>query len=98
MTISTHDLHHIARLAYLEAESQEIEQLALEVNAIIDFVQQLQGLDTTETSPLFHPLQLNQGLREDEITEKNCINELASIAPQFEKEFYFVPKFIKVEQ
>lgn len=98
MPISIDSLHHMARLAYLEANSDEIEKLALEVNSIIDFVQQLQSLDTNDISPLFHPLHLNQRLREDSITEENCINELSSIAPQFENEFYLVPKFVDAGQ
>ncbi|STX29291.1 glutamyl/tRNA (Gln) amidotransferase subunit C [Legionella beliardensis] len=97
MTISKNDLHKIARLAYLEPETEEMEKLALEVNAIIDFVQQLQGLDTAEVHPLFHPLNLKQRLRDDEITEQNCIDELASIAPQFENDLYLVPKFVDVD-
>ncbi|MGQ3889018.1 Asp-tRNA(Asn)/Glu-tRNA(Gln) amidotransferase subunit GatC [Legionella sp. CNM-1927-20] len=98
MTIDVDDLNNVAHLAYLEAETQEIEKLALEVNAIIDFVQQLQSINTDNVAPLFHPLNLNQPLREDEITEENCSKELASIAPNFDKECYFVPKFIDVGQ
>ncbi|WP_419418806.1 Asp-tRNA(Asn)/Glu-tRNA(Gln) amidotransferase subunit GatC [Legionella sp. D16C41] len=94
MTIDIDELNNVARLAYLDPESQEIEQLAEEVNSIIDFVQQLQGIDTDNVSPLFHPLSINQRLRADEITEQNYNNELANIAPNFENEFYFVPKII----
>ncbi len=95
MTISAKELHQIAALSYLKAE--DIAQLDDDVNAIIDFVNQLSAVDTQQVSPLFHPLSLHQRLRDDEITEEECIAELEAIAPLFEDNLYLVPKTIDVE-
>lgn len=94
MTISPDDLKHIANLAYLN-DSEELDKLTLEVNSIIDFVEQLQTINTAQVEPLFHPLQLTQPLRNDEITEESCLKELATIAPLFDDALYLVPKFIE---
>lgn len=94
MTISPEELQTIANLAYLDSDHQESLTLVNEVNDIIDFVQQLRETNTTGIAPLFHPFDLHQRLREDVVTEENCLAQLAEIAPQFNDGFYFVPKVI----
>lgn len=94
MSFTEHELKNIAQLAYLDGESDNNTQLAVEVNAIMDFVEQLRQVDTTGVRPLFHPFDLHQRLRADEITEKDCSEQLAEIAPLFEDGFYLVPKVI----
>ncbi|MBA3536374.1 MAG: Asp-tRNA(Asn)/Glu-tRNA(Gln) amidotransferase subunit GatC [Tatlockia sp.] len=87
------DLEKIALLAYLDCGSDN-HQLAADLNSIMNFVEQLRKIDTTQVAPLFHPLDLSQRLRADEITEKDCSAELAKIAPSFEDGYYQVPKVI----
>ena len=95
MTISTQDLEKIARLAYLEIDAEHSAQLTQEISSIMDFVDQLRAVDTTEIAPLFHPFALHQRLRADEVTEADCIAELEAIAPMFEDNLYLVPKVIE---
>ncbi len=98
MTLSTSDLKNITRLAYLDTSSDQIAQLNEEVNAIMDFVEQLHSVDTQNIAPLFHPLALHQRLREDTVTEEECIAELEAMAPLFEDNLYLVPKVIESEK
>lgn len=93
MTISTQELHQIAALAHLDT-SDVSANLPEEINAIMDFVDQLRRIDTNQTAPLFHPFDLHQPLREDAVTEENCLEQLAAIAPLFEDDLYLVPKVI----
>lgn len=88
------DLKKIEQLAYLDSESDEHSQLAEEVHAIMDFIDQLRKVDTRNTAPLFHPADLQQRLRPDEVTEENCEAQLAELAPLFEDGLYQVPKVI----
>lgn len=94
MSLTENDLDKIAQLAYLDCKSENNPHLALEVNAIMDFVEQLHQVDTSDTAPLFHPLDLHQRLRKDEISEQDCSEALAKIAPSFEQGYYLVPKVI----
>ncbi|KTC97961.1 Asp-tRNA(Asn)/Glu-tRNA(Gln) amidotransferase subunit GatC [Legionella erythra] len=94
MTISSKELQAIAELAYLDSDGEESLSLAQEVNGIIDFVAELRQVDTRHVAPLFHPYALHQRLRDDEITERNCVDELEQLAPLFEEGFYLVPKVI----
>lgn len=95
MTISTKDLEKIARLAYLDIDSEHSSKLTQEISAIMDFVEQLRSVKTSEVAPLFHPFALHQRLRTDEVTEADCIAELEAIAPMFEDNLYLVPKVIE---
>lgn len=94
----THErLQSVAALAYLDIQTGNEEALAEEVSAIIDFAEQLSRTDTSRVAPLFHPLDLHQPLRADAVTEADCLQELAELAPHFD-ELYLVPKVIEREE
>jgi aspartyl-tRNA(Asn)/glutamyl-tRNA(Gln) amidotransferase subunit C len=95
MTISQEELKKIAGLAYLNTDSSDSNQLSQEISSIMDFIDQLRSVDTTNVMPLFHPFSSHQRLRTDEISEHNCTTELAAIAPLFEDNLYLVPKVIE---
>jgi aspartyl-tRNA(Asn)/glutamyl-tRNA(Gln) amidotransferase subunit C len=95
MKLSKTDIEKIASLACLDTSTDQTSQLNEEINAIMDFVEQLRSVDTQGIAPLFHPLALHQRLREDAITEEDCIAELEAIAPLFEDNLYLVPKVIE---
>ncbi|MFJ1267404.1 Asp-tRNA(Asn)/Glu-tRNA(Gln) amidotransferase subunit GatC [Legionella lytica] len=98
MTITPTELEKIAQLAYLDTDTDHTPQLIQEVNEIIDFVEQLRSVDTTDISPLFHPFALQQRLRPDAITEESCLAELEAIAPLFEDDLYLVPQVIEQDK
>lgn len=95
MTISQKELEKIAGLAYLDTDSSDSSKLTQEISSIMDFVDQLRSVDTTNIAPLFHPFALHQRLREDAVTEDDCIAQLEAIAPMFEDNLYLVPKVIE---
>jgi len=94
MTISPQDLAKIARLAHLDADSDNSTKLLEDISAIMDFVDQLRAVNTNNVAPMFHPFDLHQRLRTDQVTEEECLAELAAIAPLFEEDLYLVPKVI----
>lgn len=94
MTITKDDLNTIKQLAYLDTELQSNDTLDEEINAIMNFVEQLKQVNTNGIAPLFHPYDLHQRLREDEVLEKDCTEQLEQIAPFFEDDLYLVPKVI----
>jgi len=94
VSITRSELHAIQQLAYLDPKGADADLLAKEINAIMDFVQELREIDTEGVVPLFHPMDLHQRLRADEVTEDNCLAELAGLAPNFADDLYLVPKVI----
>jgi len=94
MTKPLANLAHLMRLSYLSPHDTTEAQLNKDIGAIIDFVESLKKVDTTHITPLFHPFDLHQRLRCDEVTEQDCVAELEAIAPLFEDGSYLVPKVI----
>lgn len=94
MPLSEQEFQKIAALAYLETNPQHNHQLAVDVEGILSFVERLRQIDTANIVPLFHPLDLCQRLRQDEILEGNQVNQLGQIAPLFSEDLYLVPKVI----
>jgi aspartyl-tRNA(Asn)/glutamyl-tRNA(Gln) amidotransferase subunit C len=55
----------------------------------------MKSVDTTNVSPMAHPMDARQRLREDEVTESNQREKFQRIAPDVENGFYRVPKVIE---
>ena len=97
MIITHKELKTLAHLAYLDCGHDNTHALIHEINAIIDFVEQLKTVDTSQIVPLFHPINHPQHLRDDNVTETDCTNQLTDLAPRFEDNLYWVPKIIDEE-
>lgn len=96
MSTNIAELKKIAALAYIDTHSENTTQLLQDVGAIMNYVEQLRQIDTANTAPLLHPLDLHQRLRADEVHEENRTEELAKIAPLFVDGLYLVPKVIDI--
>lgn len=94
MTLSCQELQTIATLAYIDVTPHDSETLAKDVSAIMDFIEQLRGINTEGVTPLLHPLELQQRLRSDEVTETNHIEALAKLTPFFSDNVYLVPNIM----
>lgn len=94
MTLSADELKKISDLAYLSLDTNQEKKLVKDIANIMNFINQLQSVDTENIPPLSHPLDVHQRLRKDEVTESECIQKLAAIAPLFEDNLYLVPKII----
>ena len=95
MKLSSQDLQHLASLSQLEINDEK--NLINEVSNILNMANELNGLDTTKTEPLAHPLEVVQRLREDTITESDCSKALFDIEPASQDNVYLVPKVIENE-
>jgi aspartyl-tRNA(Asn)/glutamyl-tRNA(Gln) amidotransferase subunit C len=65
-----------------------------DLSRILEFVEQMNKVNTTGIKPMAHPLEAIQRLRPDEITETNQREIFQSGAPQIEAGVYLVPKVI----
>lgn len=92
MSTTEDELNKIAALSYLDTNNTP--HLLHDVSAIMDYVEQLRQIDTTDIIPLLHPLGLHQRLRADEVNDVNHAAELANLAPLFVDNLYLVPKVI----
>lgn len=95
MSISPEEVLKIANLARLQIKQEEVEQYSTDLSSIINLVEQMNAVDTTDVLPMAHPLDATQRLREDKVTEDNQRDKFQAIAPSAEKGLYLVPKVIE---
>ncbi len=95
MSLDRTDVDKIAHLARLQIEEQDTPEYAQNLSNILDLVDQMQAIDTTDVSPMAHPLDAVQRLRSDLITEENQRENLQSVAPAVENGLFLVPKVIE---
>ena len=95
MPLTAADVRHIARLARLAISEQDIQVYAGNLSRILDFVAQLDKVDTSRVMPMAHPLEMVQRLRDDTLAESNKRDLYQQNAPQVEAGLYLVPKVIE---
>jgi aspartyl-tRNA(Asn)/glutamyl-tRNA(Gln) amidotransferase subunit C len=95
VSLQDSDIKNIARLARLALGENEIPEYRQALGNILGLVEQMQAVDTGNTDPLAHPLEISARLRPDEITEPDQRNKFQQIAPETDKGFYLVPRVIE---
>ena len=95
MSIEVEEVQKIARLASLAVKQEELAQYAENLSSILDLVEQMNAVDTSGVTPMSHPFEVNQRLREDKVTEPNRRDDFMAIAPDSENGLYLVPKVIE---
>ncbi len=95
MSVTAEQVRHIARLARLEMSEEELERLVPELNNILDWVEQLGEVDTAGVEPLTAVVPNALRLRDDQVTDGECRDEILGNAPVAEHGFFAVPKVIE---
>jgi aspartyl-tRNA(Asn)/glutamyl-tRNA(Gln) amidotransferase subunit C len=95
MSLSAEDVAKIAHLARLAVEPQQSEALGRELSNILDLVAQMDSVDTDSVTPMAHPLEMAQRLREDVVSEEDRRDSYQSNAPAVENGLFLVPKVIE---
>jgi len=95
MSIDRHEIARVAHLARLEVPEEAVARTAGELEKILDFVGAMNTVDTSDVTPMAHPLDAEQRLREDQITECDRRSQLQAGAPAVEDGLYLVPKVIE---
>lgn len=95
MSLTPDDVLTIARLARLTIAEQDVPVYADNLSRILEFVAQLDAVDTSGIAPMAHPLDMAQRLREDVVVETNERDLFQKNAPQVEAGLYLVPKVIE---
>jgi aspartyl-tRNA(Asn)/glutamyl-tRNA(Gln) amidotransferase subunit C len=95
MSLSEQQVKEIAHLARLSADDGELEQTTAELNNILGLMADLAKIDTEGVSPMAHPLNMSQRLREDEVSEIDQSEAFQVIAPQTGQSHFLVPTVIE---
>ncbi len=95
MALSVDDVRYIAALARLRFSEEEERHLAEQMSEIIDYMDKLNELDTTDVPPMSHVLDLYNVFREDAARQRITPEQALHYAPYADCDYFSVPKVIE---
>jgi aspartyl-tRNA(Asn)/glutamyl-tRNA(Gln) amidotransferase subunit C len=91
MTITRADVQHVARLARLGLDDEEMDRLASELDHILDAMQALGQLDTSAIPPTAQIIPLRNVVRDDVSRPSWPVEEILQNAPATKDQQFLVP-------
>jgi aspartyl-tRNA(Asn)/glutamyl-tRNA(Gln) amidotransferase subunit C len=95
MKITERDVKHIAQLSRLALSDEEIKVFESQLNTILEYVEQLNSLDTSNVEPTSHVVPLSNVMRDDIVTPSLPLEDVLKNAPDATDKFFRVPKIIE---
>lgn len=95
MKITRAEVEHVGRLARLALSEEELDSLTGEMDAILDYVEQLKTLDTEGIVPTAHAVPLENAFRADEVRPSFSTDQALSNAPDATKNAFRVRQVIE---
>ena len=89
------DIEKVARLARLELSEEEKVTFGNQLEQVLNYMEQLNQLDTTGVEPTSHAIPLSNVFKEDEVKPSLSQEEVLAIAPDKENGHFKVPKIIE---
>jgi len=95
MAIDKKTIEHVALLARIELQPNELEKLSGELHQILDFIDKLKYLDVDRVKPASHILPISNVLREDKLHTSLTPEKALENTPNKKGNFFTVPKIIE---
>ena len=92
--ITADDVRKVAHLARLDLPEDKITTYTGQLERILDYVDQLQGVDTDGVPPTTRAVEVVKVTREDQVVATEVREELLDQAPLREGDFFRVPKIL----
>jgi aspartyl-tRNA(Asn)/glutamyl-tRNA(Gln) amidotransferase subunit C len=95
--VSRDEVAHLARLARLALDDDELDRLGGQLDAIVSAISRIGDLDTADVPPMSHALPLTNVTRPDEVRPGLTQGQALSGAPSAEDGRFKVPRILGVE-
>ncbi|MEM1241587.1 MAG: Asp-tRNA(Asn)/Glu-tRNA(Gln) amidotransferase subunit GatC [Cyanobacteria bacterium P01_H01_bin.26] len=92
--IDLEQVRKVALLARLELTEAEEQQFTAQLSGILDYVEQLNELDTEDIEPTTRAIELSNITRQDDLQPFEARESILDIAPDREDDFFKVPKIL----
>lgn len=90
--ITKQQVEHVANLARLELSEEEKELYTKQLSKILDYIDQLNEVNTCGVEPMTQPIPIVNVMREDITKKQFTREEILKNAPHEEYGFFRVPK------
>jgi len=95
MSLTLDQVRWVAHLARLELSDTELAAMTRDLSAIVDYVNQLQQVDTEGVEPLAHVMELQNMFRADEPAPSLPVDAALANAPDRHDNFFGVPAVLE---
>ena len=95
MKIDKNTTLKIAKLCRIKVKEDEIEELSSQLNSILDWVEQLNEVNTDNIEPLSNVSMAELPLREDKENTDDKSKEVLKNAPEMLENYFVVPKVVE---
>jgi aspartyl-tRNA(Asn)/glutamyl-tRNA(Gln) amidotransferase subunit C len=95
MQVDEATVRRIAHLARIKVTDEEAKGLEKELSGILDWVKQLDEVDTANVEPMTRVVPIALKQREDKVTDGEKAADVTANAPLKEDNFYIVPKVVE---
>ena len=95
MEVDEDTVRRIARLARIKVTDAEAKALETELSGILDWVKQLDEVDTTGVEPMTAVVSTSLKRRQDRVTDGGIADDILANAPVREDHFFVVPKVVE---
>ncbi len=92
--ITADEVRKVAKLARLDLPDDQIEKYTEQLEGILEYVAQLEKVDTESVPQTTRAVEVVNVTREDQVLYETDRNDLLELAPQREDDFFRVPKIL----
>ncbi len=92
--IDIEQVRKVANLARLDLSAEEETQFTTQLNGILDYVEQLSGLDTADVPPTTRAIEVSNITRSDRLETFPDREAIFNNAPDQEGDYFKVPKIL----
>tara|TARA_B000000532_G_scaffold7244_1_gene5454 strand:- start:221 stop:508 length:288 start_codon:yes stop_codon:yes gene_type:complete len=95
MSIDKNQVKKVAKLSRISLDDKKLESLSKDLVSILNFVEELNKLDTKKTDPLTSVIDKTLVTRKDEIIDGKIKDQILKNSPDKNEEFFIVPKVVE---
>ena len=95
MKLNRKDVEHVALLSRLELSENELDKFTGQLDAILEYIDVLNQVDTSAVEPMAHVLEIRNVMRADQVQPSLPREAALQNAPDAEDGFFKVPKIVE---
>ena len=95
MSLDEATVARIARLARISVPDEELAPFAGELSHILEWIEQLNEIDTEGVAPMTSVVAMKLAWREDRVTDGGRPEDILANAPERQDGYFVVPKVVE---
>ena len=97
MSVDIQTVRRIAKLARIRVSENDadLESMTTELNTILEWVEQLEEIDTSDVAPMNSAVETSLFQRKDEVTDGGYPEKIVKNAPEADDNMFVVPRVVE---